>query len=143
MTDVESLFSDLIRLETELWEAIEARLLAEFGLPLSQFEPMQVMGRLESCRVLDIATELSITVGGVSKLVDRIEAAGYCTRRPNPADRRSSIIELTPPGQRMLQEASLVFRDELERRVQSVLRPGELAELAATIRLLRSARRPE
>jgi hypothetical protein len=46
--------------------------------------------------VFDIAEELSLTVGGTSKLVDRIEAAGHCVRRANPDDRRSSIIELTP-----------------------------------------------
>jgi DNA-binding MarR family transcriptional regulator len=51
--------------------------------------------------VYDIAHELAITTGGTSKLVDRIEASGYCRRLPNPADRRSSLLELTPAGQRL------------------------------------------
>ena len=82
MEDLPALFNQLIRLETELWNAVDARLRADFDLPLSRLEPMQVIARRLSCRVYDIADQLSITIGGTSKLVDRIEAAGYCVRRP-------------------------------------------------------------
>src|SRR5947209_19512865 len=100
MSNLQRLFSELIRFETELWNAVDARLRAEYDLPLSRFEPMQVMSRRGSCRVNDIAQELIITVGGTSKLVDRIEASGYCCRRPDPDERRPSIIELTTEGRR-------------------------------------------
>jgi MarR family transcriptional regulator, organic hydroperoxide resistance regulator len=100
MEDLKQLFSDLIRFETDLWNAIDARLRAEHNLPLLKFEPMQVIAGRPSCRAYDIAGALSLTTGGVSKLVDSIEASGYCKRRPNPDDRRSSIIELTPAGRR-------------------------------------------
>src|SRR5229473_1010714 len=95
MPDLKVLFSDLIRFETDLWNAVDARLRSEHDLPLTWFEPMQVMSKYTACRVLDIKEELSITVGGTSKLVDRIEAAGLCRRRANPDDRRSQIIEVT------------------------------------------------
>ena len=98
MPDLTALFSELIRYETELWNAVDARLRGDCDLPLTRFEPMQIIGRRKACRVHDIAEELSITVGGTSKLVDRIEAFGHCRRRPNPGDRRSSLIELTPPA---------------------------------------------
>ena len=90
MSDLRDLFNDLIRFEIELWNAVDARLKREFDLPLTHFEPMSVMDRLPKCRVYDIASELGITTGGTSKLVDRIEANGYCRRLPNPEDRRSS-----------------------------------------------------
>jgi hypothetical protein len=93
--ELRQLFSELIRFETELWNAIDARLRAECDLPLSRFEPLQVISRLEACRVNDIAAELAITVGGTSKLVDRIEASGYCRRRSNQDDRRSSFSSCT------------------------------------------------
>jgi MarR family transcriptional regulator, organic hydroperoxide resistance regulator len=120
MTDLPDLFHQLVRFETELWNAVDARLRAEFDLPLSRFEPMQVIARRPSCRVYDIAEELAITVGGTSKLVDRIEAAGHCVRRANPGDRRSSIIELTTAGRRVLAKAAKVFEDELQTRIESV-----------------------
>src|ERR1700758_5117855 len=96
MDDFKQLFSDLIRFETELWNAVDARMRTEHDLPLHKFEPMQIIERTPDCRVFDIAEALSLTTGGVSKLVDSIEASGYVRRRPNPEDRRSSIIELTP-----------------------------------------------
>jgi DNA-binding MarR family transcriptional regulator len=36
-----------------------------------------------------------MTTGGLSLALDRLEAAGYVTRRPNSNDRRSVIIEPT------------------------------------------------
>src|SRR6516225_5736882 len=105
VSDLRPLFNDVIRFEIELWNAVDARLKSELDLPLTHYEPMSVMDRLPGCRVYDIAHELGITTGGTSKLVDRIEAIGYCRRLPNPADRRSSLLELTPEGRRMLAEA--------------------------------------
>src|ERR1700739_1118526 len=114
MTDLLDLFHQVVRFEPELVNAVDARLRDDFDLPLSRLEPMQVIARHPSCRVNDIAEELSITIGGTSKLVDRIEAAGYCVRRANPEDGRSSVIELTAAGRRLLTKASKAFEDELE-----------------------------
>ena len=139
MTDLLELFHQLIRFETELWNAVDARLRADFDLPLSRLEPMQVIARIPSCRVNDIAEELSITIGGTSKLVDRIEAAGYCVRRTNPEDRRSSIIELTAAGRRVLAKAVKAFEDELETRMGSAVSARSLQELHSTIVKLRAA----
>jgi len=139
MTDLLVLFDQLIRFETELWNAVDARLRAEFDLPLSRLEPMQVIARRSSCRVYDIADELSITIGGTSKLVDRIEAAGYCVRRANPDDRRSSIIELTAAGRRVLAKATKVFEEELRTRIGSAVPERSLQQFYATLVKLRSA----
>jgi len=139
MTDLPDLFHQLVRFETELWNAVDARLRAEFDLPLSRFEPMQVIARRPSCRVYDIAEELSITVGGTSKLVDRIESAGHCVRRANPGDRRSSIIELTTAGRRVLAKAAKVFEDELQTRIELAMPARSLQQFYSTIVKLRAA----
>jgi DNA-binding MarR family transcriptional regulator len=139
MTDLLDLFHQLIRFETELWNAVDARLRTEFNLPLSRLEPMQVIARHPSCRVYDIAAELSITIGGTSKLVDRIQAAGYCVRHANPDDRRSSIIELTAAGRRVLAKAAAVLEEELQTRIGSAVPERSLQQLYATLVKLRSA----
>ncbi|MGO8958648.1 MAG: MarR family winged helix-turn-helix transcriptional regulator [Streptosporangiaceae bacterium] len=139
MSDLRLLFNDIIRFEIELWNAIDARLKSEFDLPLTHFEPMSVIDRLPGCRVYDIANELGITTGGTSKLVDRIEASGYCQRLPNPADRRSSLLELTPDGRRVLNEAGVAFDDELRRLLGSPLPERTLRQFAATLSRLRAA----
>jgi DNA-binding MarR family transcriptional regulator len=139
MTDLLDLFHQLVRFETELWKGVDARLRADFDLPLSRLEPMQVIARHPSCRVNDIAEELSITIGGTSKLVDRIEAAGYCVRRANPDDGRSSVIELTAAGRRVLAKAAEAFEDELETRIGSAVSARSLQQLYSTIVKLRAA----
>lgn len=141
MPDLRQLFNDIIRFEIELWNAADVRLRHEFQLPLSQFEPMSVIDRLPGCRVYDVATELGITTGGVSKLVDRIEARGYCRRLPNPADRRSSLLELTAEGKRVLTEAGVAFDQELQRMLGSAVPERTLRQFAAVLVRLRAANR--
>jgi len=135
--DLGELFSELIRLETELWNAVGARLRAAHGLELSWFEPMQVIERTLDCRVQDIAAALSITVGGTSKLVDRIEAAGWCQRRTNPGDNRSSFIELTPAGRRLLSAANGTFVEELDAQFRTALSPRHLQQFSTVVYRLR------
>lgn len=141
MSDLARVFDELIRFETELWNAVDGRLRADHDLALSWYEPMQVIARTERCRVHDVATDLSITVGGTSKLVDRIEAAGYCRRRANPDDRRSSIIELTPAGRTLLREATTTFEAELTNRLGAAASKRTLDQFSRTLTQLRSANR--
>jgi DNA-binding MarR family transcriptional regulator len=139
MSELREVFNDLIRFEIELWSAVDARLKSELNLPLTHFEPMAVIDRIPGCRVYDIAKELDITVGGTSKLVDRIEASGFCRRLPNPADRRSSLLELTEAGKRMLAEAGAAFDEELQRRLGSAVPERTLRQFASTLSRLRAA----
>jgi DNA-binding MarR family transcriptional regulator len=137
--DLTRLFGELVGLETELCGAVERRLRADYSLPLPHFEFMRVIARTPECRVQDIATELSISVGGTSKIVDRIEAAGHCTRRANPDDRRSSIVELTPAGKRLLARAAVTVEDELRGRLGAALSDRAAVQLTRTLTRLREA----
>ncbi|MEU0192211.1 MarR family transcriptional regulator [Streptomyces afghaniensis] len=92
-------------------------------------------------RIQDIAEEFSITVGGTSKVVDRLEAAGLCERRANPDDRRSSIVELTPEGRKLVDGAVKVFEEELELRIGSVIPEQSVRELTSVLGTLRAAGR--
>lgn len=138
-SDLRRLFTDIIRFEIELWNAVDARLKSDFDLPLTHFEPMSVIDSLPGCRVYDIATELGITTGGTSKLIDRIEANGYCRRLPNPADRRSSLLELTEEGKRIFAAAGEAFDEELQRWLGSAVPERTLRQFAATLTRLRAA----
>ena len=141
--DLRLLFSQLVRLKTELWNAVEGRLRADFGVSLPVFEFLQVISRTLDCRVQDIAAELSITVGGTSKIVDRIEASGYCARSANPGDRRSSIISLTPAGKRLLPKLAAAVDDELRRKLGTSLADRSLVQLTRTLTKLRTAVRAD
>ena len=43
-----------------------------------------------------IATELGLTTGSVTTMLDRLERAGYVTRTRDTSDRRKVIIDATP-----------------------------------------------
>ncbi len=129
----------MVRFETELWDSIDRRLRESHNLPLTHFEPMQVIARTQDCRVNDISQELSITVGGTSKLIDRIEANGLCKRCIDPQDRRSSVIELTEAGQLKLDQATQTFEKELEILVGQSLDEESIGQFLSYIKLLRKS----
>jgi MarR family transcriptional regulator, organic hydroperoxide resistance regulator len=141
MADLKQLYRELISLEIELWSGIEGRLRAEFDLPLTSFEVLHLLLRRPGPRIQDIAEEFSITVGGTSKVVDRLEAAGLCERRANPNDRRSSVVELTPAGRRLVGGALQVFEEELELRIGSVISEQAVREVTVVLGTLRAAGR--
>lgn len=135
--DTEQIFADLVGLEIELWNALDARLRIELGLPLSDCEGLRVIASSETARVNDLATDLVITVGGASKLADRLERAGLVTRRANPDDRRSSTLQLTESGHGARERAAEMVRSELASRVDARLSVDERRAFADALRKLR------
>jgi DNA-binding MarR family transcriptional regulator len=135
--DLLELFRDLVRLETALWNNVDARVQGAHGLPLAWVEVMHVISTTPGCRVLDISKTLSITVGGASKVVDKVEAAGWCRRMANPGDGRSSLIELTRAGKSVLEAGNLTSSSALAAYMGAAAKASELASLSATLRKLR------
>jgi DNA-binding MarR family transcriptional regulator len=135
--DLVGLFRDLVRLETELWTRLEARVQKAHGVPLAWLEIMQVVDLTEGCRVLDIARALSITVGGASKVVGKVEAAGLCRRQLNPTDGRSNLIQLTEAGVGLLNAADVTFVAALTALVGAAVPGDELTQLSVTLGRLR------
>ena len=76
---------------------------------------------------------------GTSQAVDRLEKSGLCARRPNPADRRSSIVQLTDTGSALTREAGRVFDEELAARIAAPLTTAQLGHLATALAALRTA----
>jgi DNA-binding MarR family transcriptional regulator len=137
VTDLTSLFTDLVRLETRLYNVLDARLKAEHDLPLGQFEFLRLIESRGTARVYDLARGIAITVGATSKAVDRLEATGRVRRTANPDDRRSSLVELTPAGADILAAATPTVEDELNTWIGSVLPAKVLTELATSLSMLR------
>ncbi|MGW6832173.1 MarR family winged helix-turn-helix transcriptional regulator [Streptomyces sp. NPDC054949] len=137
MSHITSIFTDLVRVETRLYNAVNARLRTEQDLSLGQFEFLEIIERVPECRVLDIVGELAITVGAVSKAVDRLVAAGWCVRVAHPQDRRSSVLRLTPEGKEQLAASRTVVTSELT-ALTATVPPDELNRIASTLAALRA-----
>jgi MarR family transcriptional regulator, organic hydroperoxide resistance regulator len=133
--------TDLIRLEIAVWDRIDARLRESHELPLAFFESLLFISRgpRGSMRVGDLARALRVTVGGTSKLVDRIERAGLIAREPDPDDRRASRVVLTTAGKRKLTAALKTYEAEAGSILGGVLRPAEQQQMSDYVsRLLTS-----
>jgi MarR family transcriptional regulator, organic hydroperoxide resistance regulator len=141
MTELHRLFHELERTSAQLAAAVNARLLREASLPLALFETMSVISSRDSCRVYELATELGMSSGGASKLADRLEARGHCRRYPNPGDRRSSLLKLTPAGDALHATAQRIVDAELDNMLGTHLPSGEIAWLTAILRDLRTGGR--
>jgi len=137
VSHVAPFFTDLVRVETRLYNAVSARLRAEQGLGLGQFEFLEIIDRVPGCRVLDIVGELAITVGAVSKAVDRLVTAGWCVRVAHPQDRRSSVLRLTPEGEKQLAASRPIVASELI-SLTATIPPDDLTRIASTLATLRA-----
>jgi len=133
------MFFDLTRFEMHLWDRINDALRAEIDVPLGRFEALLVMRRLGPCRILDVSRELALTVGGTSKLVDRLEMSGLCIRMPNPADRRSSLIALNHKAGVIIDRGEAVIESTLQDSLSAHLTNEEIASLRSQLRALRRA----
>jgi DNA-binding MarR family transcriptional regulator len=99
--------------------------------PLSWFELLWAVKQSPNGnpRMSDLAQRLTLSRGGITKLVDRLEGAGYIERISCSEDRRSFQAELTPAGERMLEEMREAYSAEVERHLATVT--AEEAELLA------------
>ena len=137
VTDLAQVFADLVRYETRLYNALGERLRAEHGITTSQYELLRLIGTRDDYRVNDLAHEVAVAVGAISKGVDRLAAAGWVSRRPNPANRRSSLLALTAAGRRLVDEATPTFEAGLHTWLADPLTGPGLDRLAETLGVLR------
>jgi DNA-binding MarR family transcriptional regulator len=60
--------------------------------------------------ISELAVHLEITKQGAAQIVDDMQQRGYVARRPDPADRRATLIEMTDRGTRALAAARAFHR---------------------------------
>lgn len=118
----------------------EARLSGGGLPPLSWYDVLWALRRAPRRRLRMHALAdavVTISPSGLSRLVDRIEAAGLLVREPCPTDRRGYEAVLTAAGQAMLRRMWPVYAGALADHVVAALTPEEadhLAELLGRIR---------
>jgi DNA-binding MarR family transcriptional regulator len=111
---------------------------AASGLEPGWYDVLATLRRAGSpyrLRPTDFATALMLTSSGTTKRLDRLEAAGYITRGPDPSDRRGVLITLTPRGRSLVDKATVKHLAN-ERRILSGLTASEQRQLAGLLRKL-------
>lgn len=134
-----TLFTDLVRCETRLYNTLNDRLRERHGIVTSQYEFLHYLREHPGSRVADLATEFAIGIGATSKGIDRLERQGWVARQPNPADRRSSLLVLTADGRRLTDAAERTFTERVTELIETALDGTRTATAARTFALLRAA----
>ena len=110
-------------LEAELWEARRLH----FG-----WYDVLVTIRLSggSMRMSELADLALISRSAATRLVDKIEEAGYVERHICPTDRRGMVVSLTPEGRKVQERAAPIVLRGLERRFGRYLDEDEAETMA-------------
>jgi DNA-binding MarR family transcriptional regulator len=91
-------------------------------------------------RVNQLASEVVLSPTAMSRFVDRVEAAGYVRREPDPADRRAQQVTITGAGVDLLRRMWPVYRAGIEAHFAAHLDRSAARERGMLERIAASAR---
>jgi DNA-binding MarR family transcriptional regulator len=136
----------ILRLARQIEAAREAQL-AEFDLSVGDFDVLATLlrqARPGGIKAKDLQASVVITSGGLTKRLDRLQAAGLLERRDDPQDRRGVLITLSRAGRDLIQEAlPTLLAAEAERIRRAIGSDRDRERLAGLLRrLLRSLDTP-
>src|SRR3954452_3256059 len=108
-------FGRLVEVQSRLERRLGADLEARVCLPHAWFEGLVRLSRSEHGQLTmgALAEQVTLTTGGVTRLVDRMEAAGLVSRIPCKTDRRVSYAGITDAGRTKFEEAAAVHAGNL------------------------------
>jgi DNA-binding MarR family transcriptional regulator len=135
---LDTVFTDLVRVETRLYNAVAERVKAQAGIGAGHFELLRYVRDHPDARVADLAAAFALGVGTTSKIVDRVEKEGWLERHPNPANRRSSLLALTPAGEAAVSRAEPAWQAALHELLSGAVTPEQLTALSEALGALRS-----
>jgi DNA-binding MarR family transcriptional regulator len=83
------------------------------GITHAQWAPLFMLQRCRASTVAELARETQSDPGAMTRLLDRLEAKGFCRRQRCTDDRRVVRVELTPEGEVAAQEVPIVLAQVL------------------------------
>ena len=89
-------------------------------------------------RMTDLADGANLSTSGMTRLVDRLESAGFVERASCPSDRRGLEAVLTAKGKKLVEKVLPAHLESIQTHVVGPL-CGELDRLAEPMRLLRDS----
>lgn len=106
----------------------------QLGLTRAQWSVLAHLARNEGTNQAAAADVLEIEPITLVRLLDRLEAAGWVERRPDPKDRRARLLYLTDKAHPILDQ---MFALSLETREQALIGIGEPEREAILAMLLK------
>jgi DNA-binding MarR family transcriptional regulator len=138
-------FGLLIEAHAGLTGVLGRELEDECGLPLAWYEVLLRLGHAAQrrLRMTELAESVALSASGLTRLVDRMEAAGLVCRERCPSDRRGAFAVLTDEGATRLEAATVVHVRGIEEHFLRHLSESELERLTVILEKLRTPTRGE
>lgn len=122
----------LMRAHASSVRLLGARLQAEHGLTVNDYEALYVLSRADGGRMkrVDLARRLLLTPSGITRLLEGLERAGLVERQACKEDLRISYAQLTDAGREKLLAASCAHEGSVRSLMEEHLDADEIEALA-------------
>jgi len=110
--------------------------LAPWDITLSRLRALRVLARHGIMRLSELSDHLHIAPRSTTEVADALETRGLVERRPDPGDRRATLVEVTEHGASILDAIHAARGTEAERAFGR-LSQADRAHLARILRKLR------
>ena len=107
--------------------------LAPWDITPAQLRALRMLRRHGVMRLSELSDRLRIAPRSATEVVDALEKRGLVERRPDPGDRRATLVEVTDDGSGVLD----AIRGSEAERVFGRLTPADRSHLARILRKLR------
>jgi DNA-binding MarR family transcriptional regulator len=117
----------MLRAHRELTARLDAELIAAHGIALGAYEVLLFLGDSPDgrLRMSLLAERLLLSRSGLTRLIDRLESAGFVAREPCEDDGRGWFARITPAGLEKLRTARRTHLDGVRRHFLSQLSRSE------------------
>jgi len=125
-------------------QALEEDLFKPWGVTAQQYNLLRLLKASypEAVPTLSVVKRLISRAPGVTRMLDRLEAAGWITRARSEADRRAVLIAISDAGLQLLDDMAELLRDCHEKQLGH-LTAGELKSLTALLKAARAPHEPD
>jgi DNA-binding MarR family transcriptional regulator len=127
-----------LRAHAVVLRELERELDRDASLPLAWYDVLLTLAQAPGrrLRMADLAEHVMLSRSGLTRLVDRIEKAGYVRREPSPDDARGTYTVLQAAGLRRLRAAVPVHLAGVQQHWLSHFDDEELRTLGALLQRL-------
>lgn len=124
MTKAEDIsFGYLLNDVTLLFRKHFDRRAVKFGLTRAQWRATKMLYHREGLRQTELAESLEMEPIAVGRVIDRLQAAGFVERRPDPKDRRAWRLYVTDQARGVIADMELIARGVRKDATQGISVP--------------------
>ncbi|WP_067137415.1 MarR family winged helix-turn-helix transcriptional regulator [Microtetraspora malaysiensis] len=132
----EAFVRELSRVMLALPRAVDADIVREAGLPLSEYTPLMHLSEApgRAMRMSELAAACNITLSGMTRVVTRLEKQGWVERTKCAEDGRGWNAALTDAGLTRLEQAWPEFLASVRRHLVDHFKGQDLNQLTVALR---------